>query len=64
MPKQRKNGQTKMDHLYPKTKMSVTDPIKEIRNLIDCIPESPSQTQITPLIALIVRSILEQNRVC
>jgi len=60
MPKQRKNGQTKMDHLYPKTKMSVTDPIKEIRNLIDCIPESPSQTQITPLIALIVRSILDK----
>ncbi len=60
MPKQRRNDQTKMDRLYPKTKMSVTNPIKEIRNLIDCIPESPSPTQITPLIALVVRSILDK----
>lgn len=60
MPKQKRNGQTKMDRLYPKTKMSVTDPIKEIKNLIDCIPESPSPTQITPLIALVVRSVLDQ----
>ncbi|WP_292734264.1 hypothetical protein, partial [Methanocalculus sp.] len=60
MPKQKRNGQTKMDRLYPKTKMSVTDPIKEIKNLIDCIPESPSPTQITPLIALVVRSVLDK----
>ncbi|HBH11516.1 MAG TPA: hypothetical protein DDX29_00105, partial [Clostridiales bacterium] len=61
MPKQReKNGLTKMDRLYPKTKMSVTNPIKELSNLVDRIPESPSPTQITPFIALVVRSILDK----
>ncbi len=61
MPKQKgSKGLTKMDRLFPKTKMSVSDPIKELRNLFENVPESPTPAQTTPLIAVAVVGVLNQ----
>jgi len=49
-----------MDRLFPKTKMSVSDPIGELRNLFENVPETPTPTQTTPLIAVAVVGVLNQ----
>ncbi|HIJ05883.1 IS1634 family transposase [Methanocalculus sp.] len=40
--------------------MSVTDPIGELRNLLENVPESPTPAQTTPLIAVAVVGVLHQ----
>lgn len=55
-----KKGTIRMHKLYPRTAMSVDDPLAEIRKMVDSLPEEPTEEIRTPLIALIVRAILHK----
>lgn len=55
-----KKSPIRMHKLYPRTAQSVDDPLAEIQQLVQSLPEEPEDEIQTPLIALIVRAILHK----